>query len=273
MFISRKPYESPLLGIVQRDTIVAAQVIPFIGHFNIGPLTSGNYYVSAILENNQGITVAQRSMFFQRSNKSPETARDSAATDSAEQNITYLDLNATFVAKYSFVQIRAILKMMLPVVSPSEANIIHGFLKKPDETYMRYFIFNFWKDQDSKNPKKAWDEYSSKVREVNKLFGYGHLPGYETERGMIYLKYGKPTNRIVVENEQGSLPYEVWQYNSTAKQGSGSFLIFYRPPNMINDFRLLHATIPGEIRNAQWRQILYTNGSNPAARAEQFNIR
>ena len=273
VFISRKPNGSPLLGIVQKDTIKPATVIPFIGRFNISSLSSGNYYVNAILEKIQGVVVAQQSTFFQRSNKNPQTAQDSAAADSAEQNITYIDLNSTFIAKYSFAQVRAILKMMLPVVSPNEASIIYGFLKRPDETYMRYFIYNFWKDQNPKDPKKAWDEYTAKVKDVNKLFGYGHLPGYETERGIVYLKYGKPTERIVVENEQGSLPYELWQYNATAKQGSGSFFIFYRPRNMINDFTLLHSTVPGEIRTTQWRQILYTNGSNPSARAEQFNIR
>lgn len=273
IFISKKMLETPVFKLQHIDTIQPATVLPFIGQFNIEPLPSGNYYLNAILENKNGEAIAKKAVFFQRSNKNPVSLAKSAtdtSTGGGMQAVNMFDLSTTFVGKYEFAQIRAILKMLLPISTPTEATNIKGFLNKPEETYMRYFIYNFWKTRNDKNPQKAWDDYTAKVKEVNKLFGAGTVRGYETQRGYIYLKYGKPNERVVVENEQGSLPYEIWQYNSTAHQGSAGIFLFYRPENMIVDMTLLHSTVTGEVRNTAWRGLLYTNGSNPDARAEQY---
>ena len=98
------------------------------------------------------------------------------------------------------------------------------------------------------------------------------LNGYENDRGMIYLKYGAPTERVVVENENGAIPYEVWQYNSVPNNTNAMFL-FYRPGFVTNDFKLLHTTVNGEVRNKAWRLSLYRNGEAfdvHNSRAEQY---
>src|SRR5207253_172411 len=140
-------------------------------------------------------------------------------------------------------------KMLMPVSTPLEHASIESFLKRPEETYMRYFLYNFWKNRNEKDPAREWEKYTDKVREVNKLFGGDTRPGYETDRGFIYLKYGKPNERIIVENEAGSLPYEIWQYNAPGKQNRPGAFLFYRPGSMVSDFRLLHSTVQGEVRN------------------------
>lgn len=267
--ISRRAGDAPVLKLQHIDTLHAAPVLPFIGQFNISALPSGNYYLNTVLENSKGDVLASRSLFFQRSNKNPVVAADTLP-DTGMQRVNILDLSTTFIGKYSFAQVKAILKMMLPAASPAEARTINNFLSKPEDTYMRYFIYNFWKARNERDPKKPWDEYTVRVKEVNKLFGYGSRPGYETERGYLYLKYGRPTERVVVANETGSLPYEIWQYNATERQGSGGVLLFYNPQNMINDFRLLHSTINQEGSNPAWRSQLYLGGSNPNARAELY---
>jgi hypothetical protein len=97
--------------------------------------------------------------------------------------------------------------------------------------------------------------------------------GYETDRGVIHLRYGPPVEVIRVPNEAGAAPYEIWRYNVGGKiQGSGLFL-FYSPGYMSSDFRLLHSTVPGERNNPGWRSALYSTGhssGNLNARAEQY---
>ena len=157
-----------------------------------------------------------------------------------------------------------------------EAQDIKGFLKDPDEMYMRYFIYNFFHARNENDPEQAWKEFADKVREVNKMFGTTSSPGYQSDRGYIYLKYGKPNDIITVENEPGSLPYEIWQYNSIAVKDhrySNQFFLFYRPADMITGFELLHSTLPGELHNNGWRNYLYTDGypgNNSNSRAEQY---
>jgi GWxTD domain-containing protein len=271
VYISRKPNDAALLKLQNTDTIQVASVLPFIGSFNIMSLPSGNYYLNAVLENKDKEVLARQSLFFQRSNKNPVAiAKDTTADTGGMEKVNILDLSTTFLGKYSFPQIKAILKMMLPISTATEALNINAFLNKPEEVYMRYFIYNFWKSRNNTDPKKPWDEYVARVKEVNKLFGRGSTPGYETEQGILYLKYGKPTERVVVTNETGSLPYEIWHYNALPRQGGGGVFLFYNPQSMITDFRLLHSTVNGEVRNTAWRSTLYTNGANPNARAEQY---
>jgi GWxTD domain-containing protein len=193
------------------------------------------------------------------------------------EEITVLDLKKTFIGKYTLAQVRAILKMLIPVSDANSINSINGFLKKPDELYMRYFIYNYFAAIDKKNPERAWKEFSDKIREVNKKFSYGGTPGYETERGYTYLRYGAPTDIVTVSNEKGALPYEIWQYNSlrqlNGKDIPDAVFLFYKPDQMMSDYRMLHSTVSGEMINPSWRTYLYNGGeggNNGNSRAEQY---
>ena len=138
-------------------------------------------------------------------------------------------------------------------------------------TYMRYFIYNFWKAR-SNDAEDGWKGYTKRVKEVNKLYGSSMKPGYETDRGFTQLKYGEPDQRYVVSNEEGALPYEIWQYNAIDNQNGDGVFLFYNPGFMINEYLLLHSTVLGEMRNTNWRSLLYKSGSsrnNLNSRAEQ----
>ncbi len=258
------------------------------GSFSIGPLKSGNYYLTATIEDKVGGVLASESRFIQRLNLHPEepvvkkVSITEVFKDTAMESVTVLDLDKTFMAKFTFAQVRAILKMMLPVSDAMETNTIKNFLKKPNEMYMRYYIYNHFKALYEADPGKAWKEYAKKVMEVNKKFSAQGVPGYETDRGFVYLRYGPPSDIIVAPNEQGALPYEIWQYNtlmqfSNNKSLANALFLFYKSNQMMSDYRLLHSTVYGEVRNLSWRNYLYSNtgnqsttGSNPNSRAEQY---
>ncbi len=277
VFISKTERGQTVYGLQNVDTLKSiVSKIPYSGNLDIRVLPSGNYYLNTILENEQGKMLSSEVLFFQRSNLSPlkKEVAETVTADTGMQKVEIFDLSSTFVGKYKLPQLRAILKMLQPIANPTEANAIAGFMKKPEETYMRYFIYNFFSSRNEQNPKKEWDAFTTKVKEVNKLFGSAGIPGYETERGVVWLKYGKPNERIQVQNEQGALPYEIWQYNATERQSSPGTFLFYSPGFMINDYRLLHSTVNGETRNSNWRSILYTNSGsgsgNLNSRAEQY---
>ena len=97
-------------------------------------------------------------------------------------------------------------------------------------------------------------------------FGYG----FETARGSIYLRYGKPDEQIAEDKDNGAFPYEIWKYNKILKTGQTNVkFLFYNPDLAGSDFRLLHSTAHGEIHNKNWELELYKNalqevrGNNP----------
>ena len=90
----------------------------------------------------------------------------------------------------------------------------------------------------------------------------------------MYLRYGPPTDVVTVESENGSVPYEIWQYDVLTqpnhKEITDALFLFYKPNHGNSDFILLHSTVDGEAKNPDWRSYLYTNGDNQNSRAEQY---
>ena len=275
--ISKKAFDPAIYKLSTTDTITKSQsVIPNLSSLKIDVLPSGNYHTNIILKGKNGHIIAKKSAFFQRSNPKPIVVKDTTAkgNDSIKwEKVNVFDLGKTFVSKYNTAQLKAILKMMLPISTKVEEANIEIFIEEPDDTHMRYFIYNFWNARQAGSAEKEWERYTKKVKEVNRLFGSSVKGGYETDRGFFYLKYGEPNQRITVSNEQGAHPYEVWIYNAPGRQSSQGVLLFYSPSFMINDYELLHTTIMGEIRNTTWRSFLYKSGqssNNLNSRAEQI---
>ncbi len=268
-----KTEEGPALVSAHQTYKVFPQPrMPIRGSMDLSQLPSGNYYLHAWVQDAEGEIWDRSSVFFQRSHKQFTPENRTLERDTSTQKVAILDLSATFLKPYDLSQLKAILKMLEPISTPVERSAIQNFGKRPEEIYIRYFIYNFWKTRDPNDPGKAWAAYADRVREVNRLFGNSQLTrGYETDRGYVYLKFGPPKERIPVLNESGSLPYEIWVYDGTPGENRQGVFLFYQPGHMINDFALLHSSVRGEMRNMAWRSFLYRTGeANPFSRAEQY---
>ena len=95
-------------------------------------------------------------------------------------------------------------------------------------------IDNFWMDIAG-NPDRARElikEYYTRVMEANLMFS-SYMEGWMTDRGMIYIVFGKPN--VVYKNTD----YETWIYGSAQSSRSIAFS-FYRLTNPFadNDFGL-----------------------------------
>ncbi len=276
VFISRKEYDHPVASLLQTDTLVPGIVLPILGRFKTDVLPSGNYHLNIVLKDNKGQELAKNTQFFQLINTNPVRVVDTIGIDSSGavfERVEVFDLSSTFAGKYNIAQLKAILKMLKPIATENELLNIESFGQRPDETYMRYFVYNFWKTRSPADPEKGWKDFTKLVKDVNKLFGNSRNPGYESERGFYYLKYGPPDQRYVVTAEETAWPYEIWQYNAPGKQSSQGVFLFYNPGFMLGDYKLLHSTVQGEMRNNNWRAELYKTGgssNNLNSRAEQI---
>lgn len=281
-YISWKPFSSPVPQMQHNDSVIQETSFQyFYTSFPLQSLPSGNYYLNITISDKYDFVIDKNCLFIQRYNPNPKIV-PKEITDSvkktkdttAEAHI--LDLTTTFIGKYNASQVHAILKMMLLICDPNEGISINGFLRKPDELYSKYFIYNFWEKRDKQNPEKVWKAFAERIKEVNRLFRAGSQSGYETDRGRIYIQYGKPNDRMIVNNETGTLPYEIWQYYNTEKQGREGVFLFYKPGKSFGEYELIHSTLVGEKRNTNWRSLLYNNsitgsgGLNSDSRAEQY---
>jgi len=106
-------------------------------------------------------------------------------------------------------------------------------LLKSDEQ-LEQFIEAFWRHRDpqpetDENEYRA--EYYGRFAYANQNFAFGDVAGWKTDRGRIYITYGKP------DEVQKSSSGEVWRYNHLPGLGSNIKFEFVNAEGK-GDFRL-----------------------------------
>lgn len=219
--------------------------------FDITSLPSGNYYIYVELRNENNELVERKRMYFQRMNKLAEEDLDN--TDYYELNV----IKNNFAKKYDLRNLTHHLKACKPIAEEFEAASIDGALNSGDLALMQNYFYSFWSKRDPKDPKARWMEYAEKVQYVDLEFGNSLIEGHETNRGYIYLKYGKPLERL----ERNTPAYgfiEIWRYDILEGQGNIEFL-FVERDTFDDEFQLVHSNLNNEMYNREWAQILRDN--------------
>ncbi|MFI5253517.1 MAG: GWxTD domain-containing protein [Bacteroidota bacterium] len=87
-------------------------------------------------------------------------------------------------------------------------------MKKADPATKKNMFLAFWKRRDP-NPNtevnELMEEYYSRVDYANKNFGH-YLPGWKSDRGMVFIIFGAPSNVERRSMNMDSNGYEIWTY-------------------------------------------------------------
>ncbi|GAB4113149.1 MAG: hypothetical protein Kow001_14790 [Acidobacteriota bacterium] len=135
------------------------------------------------------------------------------------------------------------------IITPEEKAT---FLKLTTDEERENFIEQFWARRDP-DPTTAENEFREehfrRIAYANEHFHSG-VPGWRTDRGIIYIKFGPPTGvekrpeggPYVRKSHEGggftsTYPFEVWFYNHIPGVGDGIELEFV-DPSKTNEYRL-----------------------------------
>jgi GWxTD domain-containing protein len=224
--------------------MTSAEVIPIIQSFNLNDLPTGKYELVVNIKNRENELVSSRSVDFHRSNPS---LKDYSAVRIENTFVDSLD-NKEVLAEY--------IRSLGPISSGEEIQYAKNQVNYGDLKMMQQYFLNFWKDRNIVDPANAWFAYKKEVETVDELFGYANIKGYTTERGRVYLQYGKPDAMQNVPYQRDTYPYSIWQYYKIRGQVNGRF-VFYSPTMEMLGYQLLHSNVRGEINNPNWEQNLY----------------
>ena len=235
------------VGYMRQKT---APVNVVLREFNIENLKSGNYDLIIEARDKSNNLIAHKSLVFQRSN---------VEADNAEIDLNGISTASTFVDEINSIDtISEFVASLRPIADDSEQRFIDNYTQQKRDTsleVMKKYFYAFWVKRSELEPEKKWEEYWQNVIAVDEVFGTRIRKGYNTDRGRIYLKYGKPNSRMEVPNEPNSYPYEVWHYFQINNQTNGRF-VFWSNDNVTNDYELLHSTIFTEANNPRWEMML-----------------
>ena len=118
----------------------------------------------------------------------------------------------------------------------------------------REFMKKFWirRDQDPTTIKNEFrQDYLQRLAYVNSHFGSGK-PGWRSDRGRVYLMYGKPNEIERYPNSSETRAYEIWHYYHI--QGGVDF--YFVDVRGFGDYQLVHSTARNELQDNNWQRWL-----------------
>lgn len=222
----------------------ASNKLGFFGALSLVNLPTGNYILTTDVVDKTNTVRAHNQLFIQRYATVAISSYNPA--DSA---------NNWFAQITNMDTLNDLVRCTKPVATAGQKGFIDNVGKDTLIQLKQQFLYNFWLEKNPNDPRNAYDKYMKEVAHVNGLYKANIRKGYQTDRGRVYLQYGKPSQLTKFDHEPNSYPYEIWQYNTTDKRNNRRF-VFYNPDLVTNDYTLLHSDAYGEVRNDRWQLIL-----------------
>lgn len=248
--------EAISLGNRKIKRMTPAAVVPFIHTFDISNLPSGNYDLVVEIRDQNNVKKDEQRIKFSRVGLF-------AFSDDV--------LDRSFVGVFDRSDsLQKFIDMLLPIATNQEQNMIDFRLPSMDLRAQKSFFYSFWIRRDTIAPQKAWENYYKEVQLVDQLFGYNNKPGYKTDRGRVYLQYGKPKTRIVRNHDPDYWPFEIWHYyDLTATEHDRRFLFY--DTSLGGDMTLLHSDAQKEVKNHNWKEMVRSRSYASSGAASSRN--
>jgi len=228
--------------------MTAKDIDVIINSIDITNLPSGNYYLVLEARDRNNEVIGLNRYFFQRSN--PYYQVD-------ESMMANIDISSVFTGKIDNIDtIREYIRTIDPISTMVEKEYGRQLIKTGDITTMQQYFYTFWASRNRVTPEQAWLDYYAQVLRVNASFNSVNSKGYDTDRGIVFLKYGAPDRIVQSYNEPGAYPYEIWHYYQLGSQRNKKF-VFMTLDLATNDFQLIHSDAVGELSNFRWTTQIY----------------
>lgn len=230
----------------------ANKVNSLLAQFDISQLSSGNYNLVIEVKDSLNTSQIQKKWFFQR---------QSDAVQMATNETSHIKTIEDF---YNSVQstdsLKQFVECLWPISNTKDKENQMVQIKRKEPSLMRSYLVDYWKTQaaDTANPLTLWYSYYKLVLETNALLKCGKQKGYYTDRGRVYLQYGKPDQRNQVNSEPSTYPYEIWHYykiyDSTTKRFfTNKRFVFVNFAIADDCYKLIHSDVRGELYDERWR--------------------
>lgn len=238
----------------------ATAVVPVVQLMDITDLPSGNYRLTIEVKDRNRQLLSSKKTDFQRSN--PQF----------DLQVLYRQVNdeqvgGSFVSTMDAAELKYSLLAIQPLLPQRDVEVVNLMLRYDSLRAQKIYLLSFWSKENAVNPKDAYDKYMEVARAVDQQFDSGFRYGFETDRGYVYLKYGRPNDIVRQENEPSAPPYEIWSYDEVKQTNQNNVrFVFYNPSLAADDYILLHSDVIGERNNPQWQLQLYRSAPSEHSR-------
>jgi GWxTD domain-containing protein len=223
---------------------------PLLLHLPIDDLPSGKFHVLVEIFDKDKTILSNRKVDFIRSN--PDYDIEYWKSYNANED-------NSFVSDFGKDEVNYALRAISAIVYEPRKSLMNFMIKEASLRAQKKFLFDFWKDKSPGAPELSYQKYMAVAKAIDLEYNNNVGYGFETDRGYIFLRYGKPNNVLSVDTEPDSYPYEIWYYNYLKETNQTNVrFIFYNKSLAHNDYSILHSTCVGERQNPAWEVELYS---------------
>ena len=241
-YVSEANRPAPLPGLQKRAVRRARSADVLVGTFRLESLATGTYFLRLVILNEENESVVEQSRKFFVFNPTvagPAVAEAEAMTFESSSYATLPEDEVTT----ALAHIRAI-------ATEQEARRMRR-IQDLDEK--RRFLMEFWQVRDpspGSSVNEFRDDFYSRLMYANERYSIRSREGWDTDRGQVLIRFGRPSSIEPHLYERGFKPYEIWQYNSIPGEGQAQFV--FADLDGFGDFELIHSTVAGERKMPDW---------------------
>ena len=129
-----------------------------------------------------------------------------------------------------------------------------GFMKSLSPKGKEQFLIDFWlrRDPTPGTPQnELFDAFTERIKEADEMFRSGLQKGLASDRGKIYIKYGKPDDRDSYPTDPDYPAHEDWFYY---REGGIQFI--FSDISGIGKYELVYSSTEDEFFDPNWRQYI-----------------
>jgi GWxTD domain-containing protein len=229
----------------ERLVTTAAQQVPFAagggatrGMVDLAGLPPGDYSFEVVVQGRD--TLVTRQAPFRMGGL--ESAVAAEAVDAADK-----------FAAMSEAQLDTLYAPLVYLMASDEVGIYGSLTLDGKRGYLRWF----WgkRDPTPGTPRnEAQEDFYSRIAEANRRFregGAAEIPGWRTDRGRIFIKYGPPQDVLQRPQAGSTAPYEVWKYT----RGRLSKYVFL-DQTQFGNYALIWTDDRREVSRPNWQALL-----------------
>jgi GWxTD domain-containing protein len=121
----------------------------------------------------------------------------------------------------------------------------------------RNWLRQFWQKRDptpGTPGNEAQDDFYTRIAEANRRYregGAAQIPGWRTDRGRIFIKYGPPDEKLERPQAGSTAPYEAWKYTR-----GRSLKYVFLDVTRFGNYVLIYTTDRRESSRPNWEALL-----------------
>jgi GWxTD domain-containing protein len=242
--------------------MTAESVSPVLAEVDLSKIPSGEYNLVIDVKDRNNQSLYSKKKFFQRFH--PDMNYIAESENDAEYDSTAND-PCNLREHIDMKNLDFLLKGLMPLAKTNERSFSEAVTNSGDENQKLNYLCYFFEKRETKEKDALtlFLEYKDRLEIVERQYATQTMPGYQTDRGRVYIQYGKP-NRIDDEFSDMSrqainnaiIPYEIWIYYAvTEPQPQSNVQFVFAQTNRANyNYEIVHSTAIGEFKNPNWKE-------------------